>query len=314
VTYSRYTAAPSTCFIPAASAVSASGNVTNAGANNAATIQTSDGSQSFVVIADTTNPNYSEQLGGYTLASSVTSITVAVQAKLAGAGGNVLAGTLTVMTSPIAGIDTVNNVADFINGANQESDSALKQRFAAYILGLSRGDYYGLEASIEGTDVTVQWTLTELYNYDGSYRPGYFFVVADDGSGTPPPSFLAAITVAANAVRPLGIQCGVFPPVVLTANVSMTLTTADGYDHNTVVAQVAAAIATNINSLGLGNELPWSILSAWAYAIPGVKMVTNVLLNGASGDAASVSPFKLTQDRTTQIAYATVKAGTMTIS
>ena len=296
-TFARFTAAPSTCFIPVG-----------------ATVQTSDRKSNFAVTADPTFATYSATLGGYTLAANVASIIVPVACTVPGAAGNVQAGAISVITSPITGIDTVNNVAAFINGADQESDSALKQRFAAYILGLSRGDYYGLQSSIEGVDVTVQWKLTEGYNYDGGYRPAFFFVVADDGSGTPPPSFFTLVTNAANAVRPLGIQCAVFPPVVLTANVSMQLTTSQDYDHNTVVAQVAALVATNINSLGLGVTLPWSILSAWAYSVPGVTAVSNVLLNGGSGDSATITPTKSTQDGTSAIAYATIKAGTMTIS
>src|SRR5690348_13551664 len=298
VTFSRITAAPSSCFIPVG-----------------ATAMTADQTQTFTVTADPTNPNFiGVPAQGYVLQSSVASVDVPVKANTPGVGGNVLANTITVMTSPIVGIDAVNNAAAFINGIDNESDSALKTRFAEYILGLSRGDYYGLNASIEGTAVNVQWTLTEGYNFDGSYHPGYFFVVADDGSGVPPPSFLAAVTTAANAVRPLGVQCAVFPPTVIYANVSMTITTATGYDHNTVVAEVVAAIQNNINSLGLGNPLPWSILAGWAYAIPGVTMVQNVLLNGVSGDAATLITYKLTQDRTFQIQYATVKAGIMTIA
>jgi uncharacterized phage protein gp47/JayE len=297
VTFARFTAAPSTCFIPIG-----------------ATVRTSDGQSTFAVTADPTFATYSATLGGYTLAANVGSIIVPVACTVPGAAGNAQAGAISVITSPITGIDTVNNVAAFINGADQESDSALKQRFAAYILGLSRGDYYGLQSSIEGVDVTVQWKLTEGYNYDGSYRPAFFFVVADDGSGTPPPSFFTTVTNAANAVRPLGIQCAVFPPVVLTANVSMQLTTSPDYDHNTVVAQVAALVALNINSLGLGNTLPWSILASWAYSVPGVTAVSNVLLNGGAGDSATITPTKPTQDGTSEIAYATIKAGTMTIS
>ena len=223
-------------------------------------------------------------------------------------------GAISVMTSPITGIDTATNVAAFINGADQESDRALKHRFAAYILGLSRGDYYGLNSSIDGAAITVQWTLTEGYNYDGSYHPGYFFVVADDGSGSPSAQFLATVLAAAQAVRPLGVQCTVFPPVVMTVGVSMQITTAQGYTHNTVVAQVAALLALNINSLGLGNPLPWSILSSWAYSIPGVTAVSNVLLNGSSGDAASIKPSKLSQDGTYPISYAVIKSGVITVS
>lgn len=314
VTFSRFTAAPTTCFIPAASAVSTTGVITNAGPNNAATVQTNDGQSTFAVVADTTNPNYSAALGGYTLAANVGSIIVTVQALVPGSKGNAVAGSITVITSPIIGIDTVTNVAAFINGADQESDSALKVRFASYILGLSRGDAYGLQSSISGTAVNVQYTLTEGYNFDGSYRPGFFFVVADDGSGSPSASFLQSVTNAVNAVRPLGTQAGVFAPTIITANVSMQIYTALGYDHNTVVAQVVALIGTNIKALGLGNTLPFSILSSWAYSVPGVTQVSGVLLNGASGDAASITPTKLTLDRMLSIKYGTVKPGSIIVS
>ncbi|WP_315792219.1 MULTISPECIES: baseplate J/gp47 family protein [unclassified Bradyrhizobium] len=317
VTYSRFTAAPTTCFIPAAASVTADGVVTNAGAQNAATIQTSDRSQNFVVIADTTNANYSATLGGYTLASSVASIIVPVSAMIAGGAGNVQAGTLTVMTSAITGMDAVTNVAAFTNGADKEQDTPLKRRFAAYILGLSRGDYYGTAASLLGVAVNVQWTLTEGYNLDGSWHPGFYFIVADDGSGNPPLSFMQRIADAANAVRPLGMQCAVFNPSIILANVGMQVPTLPGYDHSTVVAQVAAQIATNINSLGLGKKLPWSILASWAYSVPGVDKdtgVSAVTLNGATGDGASINPTRRTQDGYGTIAYATVKAGVMSIS
>lgn len=298
VTFSRFTAAPTTCFIA-----------------NGKTVGTNDGTNTdFQVIGDPTFPTYSALLGGYTLLSSVASIFVPVRALVAGKSGNVVSGAISVVTSPIQGIDSVTNVAAFVNGADFESDSALKKRFADYILGLSRGDYYGLAASIEGADVNVEWTLTENYSYDGSYHPGYFFVVADDGSGAPSDDFMLTVTNAANAVRPLGVQCAVFRPVVIFVNVSMQLTTAAGYDHDTVVAQVVALVSLNINDLGVGNSLAWSILSAWAYSVPGVTTVAAVLLNGGSGDAASIAATKPTQDLKFNIGYATIKAGIMTIS
>ncbi|WP_439398735.1 baseplate J/gp47 family protein [Bradyrhizobium sp. PMVTL-01] len=314
VTFSRFTVAPSTCFIPAATSVDGSGTITNAGASKAATIQTNDGQSAFVVIADPTFGTYSATLGGYTLPANVGSIVVPVSAIIPGAAGNAVAGSITTITSAITGIDAVTNTASFINGADQESDTALKKRFSDYILGLSRGDAYGLKASIEGTGVTVQYTLTESYNLDGSWHPGFFFVVADDGSGSPSASFIQMVTDAANAVRPLGIQCAVFLPQILTANVSMQIKTAIGYDHNTVVAQVQALLGVNIKQLGLGNTLPYSILSAWAYSVPGVTEVSAVLLNGGSGDAASVVPKKPTQDGAHKIKYGTVKPGVIAVS
>ena len=298
VIYSRFTAGPTSCFIPVG-----------------ATLATNDGNNiQFTVISDTTNANFSATLNGYTLLPNLGSIQVPVQAVAPGVSGNIAAGALSRMTSPITGIDTVTNIAAFTNGFNQESDSALKTRFAAYILGLSRGDIYGLNASILGVEPEVQYALTEGYSYAGTYAPATFFVVADDGSGNPNGSFLTAVLNAAQAVRPLGISCSVFPPVIIPANISMQLTTAPTYDHNTVCAQVAALVATNINSLGLGVTLQWSQIAAWAYTVNGVVAVTDVQINGVYGDAASLTCTQTTQDGELAYVTSTVKANQVIVS
>jgi len=279
-----------------------------------AQVETADHTVSFQVTADPAYATFNAFFQGYYLAPNLASITVPAAAVVPGAGGNVAAGTITSMQQGITGFDSVTNPAPFVNGADSESDSALKQRFSAYILGLSRGDLYGLEAAIEGTAVTIEYAIVEDYNLDGSYRPAYFYVLADDGSGNPPPSFLQNVANAVNSVRPLGTQAGVFPPTIIWANVSMIITTAPGYDHPTVVAQVAAIVAQAIDGLGLGVNLQWSQLAAWAYGVAGVTNVTAVLLNSQSGDAASLLTTRPTADGYWQIPYATVKAQQVLVS
>jgi uncharacterized phage protein gp47/JayE len=297
VVFARLTAAPSEIAIAVGS-----------------TVQTADGTQSYAVIGDATYPTYNSFFQGYYLQPNIASIVVPVAALVPGASGNVGAGTITKMTTTLVGIDTVNNPAALTNGADSESDAALKNRFAAYILGLSRGDLYGVEAAIEGIGVTVQFTITEDYNLDGSWHPGYFFVVADDGSGAPSPTFLQNVANAVNSVRPLGTMAGVFAPTVIWATVSMIITTAPNFNHPTVVSVVAATVANNINALGLGNSLPWSQIAGWAYSVTGVTTVTAVLLNGQSGDAASLSASKTSQDGYLQIPYATIKCNQVLVS
>ena len=107
---------------------------------------------------------------------------------------------------------------------------------------------------------------------------------------------------------------GVFPPTVINATPSLQITTATGYVHATVVAAVAATIAANINSLGLGNSLPYSIIASWAYSVPGVIAVTAVLLNGLSGDAATLSATTLTQDGTLAMGLSTIKCASVIVS
>jgi phage-related baseplate assembly protein len=315
VIVSRLTAAPSTVFVPAAASVTQQGVITNAGTQPAAQFKTNDGNNTvFVVTVDTTNPNYNPTLGGYVMPVGITSMTVPVVALVPGTIGNVVAGAIALIIGAINGADNVTNPASFTNGANQESDTALKSRFAAFILGLSRGDVFGLTAAIEGTNVNVQFTLTENHNLDGTPHSGYFFVVADDGSGAPDQDFLNTITAAANSVRPLSVQFSVFPPTVIEATVGMQITVAAGFDLDTVISQVAATIATNIDGLGLGNSLDYGILFAWAFGVAGVATVTDVTLNGEQGDAASLSATKLATDGSTVIAFATIKAADILVS
>ncbi|MBB5189609.1 phage-related baseplate assembly protein [Silvimonas terrae] len=127
--------------------------------------------------------------------------------------------------------------------------------------------------------------LTENKQYNGTPQYGYFTVVVNDGTGNPSSTVLNAVANAVDAVRPLGSSFGVHGPVVVAAAVAMTITTAAGYVHATVAAQVQAAIVAYINSLQLGQTLYFSRLTQIAFdASPGVASVVSVTLNGGTAD------------------------------
>jgi Baseplate J-like protein len=308
VTFSRFTAGPSSRFIPVGPV---GGGLTT---NTDTFLKTSDGTQQFVVTPNPANPNYSATLGGYTLASSVASITVSVQDTTPGSAGNVAPGAISVITSALTGIDTVVNIAAFTNGTDQESDGALKSRFAAYILGLSRGDLFGTTAAIEGAEPDIQFKVVENYSLTGAWTPQSYLIIADDGSGNPSPTFLTAVTNAANSVRPLGVQCVVSGPTIIAAIPAMQIVSATGYAHAAVVAAVAAAVASGISSLGLGVDLPYTQVAAMAYAVPGVLKVTALTLNSLSGDAASISASLTTLDGLSKVPKYTIKCTTVIVS
>ena len=91
-------------------------------------------------------------------------------------------------------------------------------------------------------------------------------------------------------MRPFTSTFGVFSPVVVTANVSLTITTAAGYDHTATALLVKTAIQNYINALALGQSLSYSRLAQVAYdASPGITNVTEVLLNGAAADVGATS-------------------------
>jgi uncharacterized phage protein gp47/JayE len=254
-------------------------------------VETADGTQVFTVILDTTNPNYNAALGGYVILPNTSSINVTVQANTPGSGGNVAIGALNTLTTPIPYVDSVTNTAAFTNGVDAESDVALRVRFIAYIASLSKATKAAIGYAITSVQQGLQYTLTENYDYNGNLTYGYFYVVVDDGTGNPSSQLLGSVNNAIDAVRACCVRFGVFAPVVVTANVVMTITTATGYVHNTVATTVQTALKNFINSLPLGTTLTYTRLAQVAYdAQPGaITNVTSVTLNSGTSDLTATA-------------------------
>jgi uncharacterized phage protein gp47/JayE len=263
--------------------------------------QTQDGTQTFTVVADTTQPLYSAALGGYTLPAGQASGSVTVQALVGGTGGNISAGTLTVLQTGISGIDTITNPSAFTNGINQESDQALKARFVAFMNSLSEGTLGAFAFAITSLQQGLQYKLIENTDYNGQTDNGFVTVIIDDGSGNTPTATVNLVANAIISVRAAGIRSGVFAATKLTANVVMTIGVAQGYVAATVQAAVVAALAAAINGVGLGNTLDFMLLGQAAFNVPGVASVTAVTLNSGTSDQAAT-------------ALQTIKAGTLTVN
>lgn len=263
---------------------------------------TADGSESFAVTLDTTNSAYSAALGGYVLAAGSASLSVPIAAHSPGSAGNVVAGAISLIGTAIPGVDTVANAAAFTNGLDAESDAALRLRFVAYMASLSKATKGAVGYALMSLQQGLEYTICENADYNGTVDMGFFYVVIDDGSGHPSSSLLASGSAAIDAVRPIGSRFAVFAPIVLTANVSLTIVTAAGYDHPTAVGLVGTALVNYIDGLPLGSSLPYTRLAQVAYdASPGVIDVSAMLLNGGTSDLVATN-----QD--------VIKAGTVTVS
>lgn len=253
-------------------------------------VQTADGSQKFTVVADTNQAAYNAGSNAYILPGATASITATVTSVKAAAAANVLAGALNTLGQAIAGVDSVTNGANFTNGADAESDAAFRARFVSYIASLSKATKAAIANAVLSVQQGINYSITENFNYAGAAQPGYFYVVVDDGSGAPSGTFLTTVSNAIDAVRPVTSTFGVFGPTLVTANVTMVLTTAAGYTHSAVVAAVQAALQAYITALQIGAALPYSRLAQIAYsASAGVTNVTGVLLNGGTADLSATS-------------------------
>jgi uncharacterized phage protein gp47/JayE len=249
------------------------------------TVRTADGSQSFTVYADTTNPAYSAPQGGYLLAAGLAALTVPVTAVTAGSAGNVQAGTVSLVVAAMPGIDTVNNAAGFMGGLDPESDAAFRARFQNFLSSRSRATTTAVAYAIASIQQGLAYTIQENVAPDGSARAGSFIVTIDDGSGYPPSSLVATVSTAIEAVRPLGSTYMVQPVSVTVATISMSIAVTPGAVHSAVAALAAGAVAYYVDQLPIGAPLPWSRIAQVAYgASSQVANVTNVLLNGGTAD------------------------------
>lgn len=246
---------------------------------------TADRTQRFVVLADTTHSAYDAEQDGYAIPAGVYSIVVPVQAATAGEAGNVVAGAVSVMYGSATGIDDVVNDTAMTGGLDAESDLVFMQRFWLYIAGLSRAVEAAIGSAIKALGLGLQYQIVNNKTPNGADRAAFFYVVVDDGTGTPSDALVALAVNAVTAVRACGISFTVLKPTIVQASVSMTLVVASGYDANTLKGLVAVALTTYINTLPLGASLSYNRLAQIAFDVsPGITNVTSVRLNSATAD------------------------------
>ena len=241
---------------------------------NGATVRTSDGSQSFTVVG-----------GPYTRPIGTQTVTVSIQAIIAGPAGNVQAGTISLLGTAISGIDTVSNPASLSGGTAAETDAALRLRFVTYINTRSQATEQAIGYAVASVQQGLSYSIQENVTSNGTAAPGHVNVIVDDGSGTPPATLLAAVAAAIDPVRPVGTLISVNPPVLLIATVSLAISVDASETFSTVQMSVQTALSTYIDSLGVGQALRFSRLAGLAYdADAGITNVQDVLLNSNTID------------------------------
>ena len=248
-------------------------------------VRTSDGSLSFAVTADPANPAWSAATGAYVRPAGSATITVPVQCVTPGQSGNVQAGTINLLAQSVSGIDTVTNTLAFTGGTDAESDASLKARFVPYINSRAEATLTAVGSAIEGVQQGLSYAVTENVDTEGAARAGFFVVVVDDGSGSPPASLLASVSNAVDAVRPVGTGFAVIGPTLVGVSISMTLIIAAGADGASIRSAAATAITAYVDALPVGTALAFSRLAGLAYAVdPAVTNVIGLTVNGGATD------------------------------
>lgn len=246
---------------------------------------TTDGSQTYSVMTDTDHGAWDAAQSGFVMAAGISSLVVPVRANTAGAAGNAQKGMICVITGSVPYVDTVTNTAILTNGKDAESDDDYRARFVLWIASLSKATKAAIGYAIASLQQGVTYTLTENQSYDNAVKPGYFYAVVDDGSGRPTRDFLDRAYMAIDAVRGFTIVFGVFPPVIVMADVALIITTNSQLNHASVVALVREAIERFLSRQALGQLLAYTQLVRVAYAAsPLVTNVSSLTLNAGTAD------------------------------
>lgn len=256
------------------------------------TVSTQDGSQSYKVTVDTTNPAYNAALGGYVMAAGVSTVTVPVAALNTGSATNAVVGAINTITASIPGVDAVTNTVAFTNGFDAETDAQYLSRFRSFIASLREATPAALKNAIQALQRGVQCVIVEQLNHDGSSNPGFFYFVVDDGTGAPPTSLLNAAGAAVDLHRAAGgVGFGIYAPSILTMNVAGVIGWVSGLDAATQAnakAAVTLAVQTYLNTLPLNTLLVSlsRIDQVMHDASPYVQTVTGLTLNSVAADLA----------------------------
>jgi uncharacterized phage protein gp47/JayE len=251
----------------------------------ASQVTTQIGNIVFQVTKDSTNPAWNETLNGYVIAVSAASVTVPVQAVVAGTTGNVDANQINLIVSAIPYVNSVNNAVATTNGEDIERDPAYLARFQLYINSLSKATPPAINAAIESVQDGILFNVLENINYALAQQLGFFTVIIDDGTGDPPDSLVTAVNNIISVTRGLSIKWGVYKTTPVTAAISANLVIDGAYDGPQLIIGVETAITAYVNNLNVGVALDITKLPNIIYKVsPGILNIQALEINGATND------------------------------
>lgn len=204
---------------------------------------------------------------------------VPAQAVEAGAGGNVIAGTVTLLSAMPVGVVQCTNPTAFSGGCDAESDEALRGRVLASYQRLPNGAnaaYYEQEA--------MRYPGVAAAKAVGRARGiGTVNVVIATHAGVPDAALLAAVETDLQKKREIAVDVKVLAPAVETVAVTAALKATPGYTF----AEAKASAQSALEALFTGELLGKSVTTARLLTLLcGVEGVENVHLTAPAADVA----------------------------
>lgn len=214
------------------------------------------------------------------IAAGETWADVPARAVDAGASGNAVAGTVTVLSSLPTGVVRCTNPVAFSGGCDAEADEALRARILASFRRLPNGAnaaYYEQEAmSLAG--VAAAKAIGRARGI------GTVDVVVSAPTGAPSEELLETVERVLAEKRELAVDVEVLAPTEVAVSVTAALRPAEGYGFDEVKANAEAALAAFFNGSLLGRSVSAAGVLTLLYTTEGVA---NVHMSAPTEDVAA---------------------------
>lgn len=194
------------------------------------------------------------------------SVIVPCEAERGGADYNVRAGSVCLMTGSVVGIDSVTNSSPFSDGADEESDEALRARVISTMRNISNGTnaayYKRLAQSVESVA-----SANVVPNNRGA---GTLDVFISGFNRELSASKVAEVEAVLRQNRELNVDVKAFAATSMTFDLGLEISVKDGYTFSEVKTAVEQAVTAYIDSLGVGEKVLSPHVSRAALEVEGV--------------------------------------------
>lgn len=178
-------------------------------------------------------------------------VTLPVQASVAGVAGNAAAGTAATLTSAPSGVQSAAVLGAMTGGTDVETDAALLARLLFRMRNPPQGgadyDYVDWAMSVDG--------VTAAYVYAMRRGEGTVDVAIMTAGGVPSAGLVATVQAYIDSVRPVTAQCMVLAPVPVPVSVAASLVLTSGYTLSDVSGRLTTAITAYFAGLRPGDTV-----------------------------------------------------------
>jgi uncharacterized phage protein gp47/JayE len=210
---------------------------------------------------------------------SAGTVDIAVTAVNPGSDANLPINAIDRMVTVVSGITSVANAAATTGGTDTETDEELRARLLAAIAALqgagTADDYVTWALEVEGVGAA---TCEPLWSGAGTVR----VMILDTDLQPASAGLQTTVSDYIETLRPIGASVTVSTPTLDTHAISATLTMETGFTVAGVQSAVEASIQAYYDTLGVGDDVIYSEVSAAIVTTLGVADLSSLLVNGGA--------------------------------